>query len=260
MLKELFAGISHFLTASSLLSKHKLLHYYFYPVIIGLVYYFFLISSILMYSKKIVIQVFGNYIPDKLPEFDGFLSFLNALGSLSIYSFMAIAAAILMLFVSSRISKYVILILLSPFFSLLSEKVEEKISGKSYDFNPIQFIKEIWRGIVIAIRNLCIELFLVGLLSVMALFAGPLAFLFSPLCWLIGIYFTGFSMIDYICERRKMSISEGVRFIRRRKMFAIGNGLMYTLLMTLPFIGIIIAPVNAICGAVSGLNELEKTE
>jgi CysZ protein len=62
-------------------------------------------------------------------------------------------------------------------------------------------------------------------------------------------------MMDYCCERRRMTISQSVRFMRRNRWLVMGNGLMYSLLDSIPVVGLIVAPVNAVIGATTALLE-----
>lgn len=259
-MKDFYLGAEHFFAATSFLRKHKLLHYYLYPVILLIIYFVLLTSAVLRYSAWLVRWIFGDRIPEKLPEFDGLFSFLNALGSFSVTGLVSFLAGLLIFLLSAKLSKYILLIMLSPVFAFLSERVDEIITGNRYPFNPVQFLKDIIRGTLIALRNLFLELLLIGLFSLAGLFGGPLAFLVSPVLWLIGAYYYGFSMLDYTCERRKMSIREGIRYIRNRKSFTLGIGVLYALLDLIPLFGWIVAPVNAVTGATSGLIALEKNE
>lgn len=260
MFKEFSTGISHFWSASAFLSKHKLLHYYLYPLIIGILYFVFLASVVFMFARDLTELMLGSYLPEKLPEYEGFFSFLNALGKFSLHGLVSIVVGIVVFMVSAKFSKYIILILLSPVFSILSEKAETALTGKEYPFSLIQFLKDILRGTIIAIRNLILELLLIALFSIAGIFAGPLAILVAPLLWIIGAYYYGFSMMDYVCERRKMSISAGNAYIRKRRYFVCGNGVMYSLFEMIPYIGTMLAAVNGVVGACTGLISLENQE
>lgn len=232
-----------------------------YPILIGLIFYFLISATLFIYTKDLVQYIMAPYLPDKLPEIDeGFFSFLNFLKGVSVYGAIGILIGLLIFLLFTKISKYIILIMLSPIFSLLSERTEEILTKKQYPFQIGQFIKDILRGTLIAIRNLVLEMGIIGILGIIGIFSGPLAIVITPLIWVIGAYFYGFSMIDYVCERRKLSILEGVRLIRKRRFLAIGNGGMYSIIEMIPIIGIIVAPINAVVGACTGLIEVEEGE
>ncbi|MCC6818461.1 MAG: EI24 domain-containing protein [Bacteroidia bacterium] len=240
------------------MSSHKMMHYYLYPILVSLILYLGLLSSLIVFSQNIMHWVFRGRIPDKIPNYDGLGSIGRFISDISLYGVAAFIFSLLVMVLAGKFSKYIVLIVLSPVFALLSEKVEEHITGKSYPFSFIQFLKDILRGIVMAIRNLIIELSWLGVISLVSLFSPMIALISFVIMLLISSYFYGFSMIDYINERKRMSIKESVRDIRKHKGFAIGNGLMYWLIDMIPGIGMVIGPINGVVGAVTGKIELEQ--
>src|SRR3954464_5127180 len=76
---------------------------------------------------------------------NAFLSFLFLMGGIMV-------RIILLLFYFS-LFKYLFLIVGSPLFAYLSEKTEALLEGKDYPFNLKQILKDIYRGIRLALRN-----------------------------------------------------------------------------------------------------------
>ncbi len=257
-MQQFFKAIHHFFAATRFLAKHKLLHYYLMPLALSIVLQISLFASIVVFSKYLAAQVLGTYMPQTVTEFKGFWQFLNVFAGFSLAKVAAFIIGIMVFLISSKFSKYLVLILLSPVFALLSEKVEEKITGIVLPFNTAQFLKDIVRGIVLAMRNLLIELALIAVFTIAGLFGGPFALLVVPILWLISAYFYGFSMMDYTCERRKMSISQSVDFVRQNRGLALGNGAMYLILEKIPFVGLCIAPINAVVSATTCILEEGK--
>ncbi len=255
---QFLKGIRHFISATGFLSRNGLLYFYLFPLVLSILYYIGLIVVIKSFSGDLTEWLIGPYLPKQDPKFEGIWSFFNFLTAFAMRGILTIMMGIVIYLLSARFTKYIVLILLSPVFSILSEKTDEIITGRNYPFSPVQLLKDVIRGIVMAIRNLFIELSLVALFTIAGFFAGPFAILVVPVLWLVSAYFYGFSMIDYTCERQKKGIGASVRFIRQNRNFALGNGLMYALLDTLPFIGLVIAPVNAVVGATTGILETEK--
>jgi len=141
--------------------------------------------------------------------------------------------------------------------ALLSERTEEIITGKVYPFNFGQFIKDIFRGVLIALRNMFIEfgfLFL-GFFVVWIPFVG---WVFALFLIIVSYYFYGFSMIDYVSERRKMGVSQSVSYVRKNKGLAIGNGFIFSLVFAIPFLGGMIAAVIAPVAACIAVMDLES--
>ncbi len=251
---QFLKAIRHFIAATGFLARHRLLYFYLFPLVLSIVYYISLFAVIASFSAEITNWLLGPYLPKQDPQFEGFWSFLNFFTAFTIRGVLTFLTGFVIYLLSARFSKYMVLMALSPVFSILSEKTDEIITGKTYPFDLARTLNDILRGIFIAIRNLCIELAIVSLITVAAFFAGPLAFLAVPALWLVSAYYYGFSMLDYTCERR-MSLRESIAFIRRNRNFVLGNGVMYALLDKIPFVGLVIAPINAVVGATTGILE-----
>jgi len=55
--------------------------------------------------------------------------------------------------------------------------------------------------------------------------------------------------VDYVFERRRMRIGESVRAVNDRMGIVLANGALFSLLMKLPFLGVMFAPAMAAIGA-----------
>ena len=60
-------------------------------------------------------------------------------------------------------------------------------------------------------------------------------------------------MLDYSCERHKLSPSASINFISQRRGLAIGNGLVFYLMHFVPFVGWVLAPSYALVAATISL-------
>lgn len=149
--------------------------------------------------------------------------------------------------------KYLFLIIGSPIFAYLSEKTAAIIEGKEYPFSFIQLLKDIVRGIKIALRNAGWQT--VYMFSILLLAFIPILGLATPLITiLIECYYYGFSMLDYSMERNKKTASESIFFISHHKGLAIGNGIVFYLMHLLPIIGWMLAPAYAVIAATLSLH------
>lgn len=163
---------------------------------------------------------------------------------------------ILMWYVISRYMKYFVLVVLSPLFAYLSEKTEEKITGRTYSFKLVQFIKDVIRGIAITLRNMFVESVLIILGSILCFFIPFLSPFVILALFLINCYFMGFNFFDYVVERKKMNISNSVRYMRHNKFTLLGFGLAYNLVSFIPFLDWMLAPISAASGSVIADSEL----
>jgi CysZ protein len=65
-------------------------------------------------------------------------------------------------------------------------------------------------------------------------------------------------MLDYSCERHKLTASESIEFIGKHKGLSIGNGMVFYLMHLLPFVGWALAPAYAVVAATISLYHQEK--
>lgn len=140
------------------------------------------------------------------------------------------------------IFKYIILILVSPIMSLVSERVEshdKNIALKPGSFN----LSALLRGLRLSFGNICRELGLTLFLLVLSLV--PIAAIITgPAIFLVQAYFAGFGNMDYTMERY-YNINESRSFVKKNKGIAIGNGIGYVLLLMIPIVGLFFAPTLA---------------
>jgi len=182
-------------------------------------------------------------------ENEGWENFLGILTSILI--------RVLIFLIYFSVYKYVILILLSPFLSFLSEKVERLKSGKEYGFSFAQLMRDIGRSVVINFRNFIIEIFLTLLLSLLAFL--PLIGLISPfLIIFVQSYFFGFALIDYNLERRKIKWRSSEKWMRKNAVTVTLSGLYFHLCFLIPFLGWIIAPVWGVAAGTLTFLRLEE--
>ena len=178
-----------------------------------------------------------------------FLSFIFMMGGIMV-------RLILLLFYFS-LFKYLFLIIGSPLFAYLSEKTEAILEGKDYPFNFSQLLKDILRGVKLAVRNGLWQT--VYTVSILILSFIPVVGWVTPVfSLLIECYYYGFSMLDYSCERHKLSPSQSIEFIGKHKGLAMGNGMVFYLMHAFPVIGWILAPAYAVVAATLSLYYQQK--
>jgi CysZ protein len=172
------------------------------------------------------------------------LSFLFVMGELMV--------RLILIFFYFSLFKYLFLILGSPLFAYLSEKTEAIMEGKDFPFSFQQMLNDVYRGIKLALRNTLWQS--VFTISILILSFFPVVGWITPLIMLfVECYYYGFSMLDYSCERHKLSPSESIEFITKHKGLAIGNGIIFYLMHIVPVIGWILAPAYAVVAATISL-------
>jgi len=256
---ELFRAIGNCFRAVPLLFEKGLWHYFLYPILVwGLVW----LGSIWLFAQLaeyISAWVNNQLDVNSIPDSGSWLSFAKPF--LTGYFSLILGWVLKLLFwmVSGTLMKYVLLILLSPLFSLLSESIEEKLTGKKYPFNGLQLLKDIFRGIGVSLRNMFLEYLFIAVCFLLTILFPPLVILTAPFLLFVSWYYIGFTMLDYNFERHRMSISQSAAFTRQHKGTAIGIGMVYAFFMILPlFMGIFFGPVLAVSGATLCFLEIKQ--
>jgi CysZ protein len=156
--------------------------------------------------------------------------------------------------------KYIVIILLSPILSHISEVIEADLTGNtSQPFSVGRLFNEIGRSLRINSRNIFKELFYTIILFFIGLFPIPGIGILTTLT-IVGIqgYYMGFGNLDFLLERH-LNYKDSVRFVKNNRMMATGNGLGFLLLFSIPVIGFILAPTLSVIGAtVEGLERLDE--
>ena len=249
MLKEIVISLQAYYHTHRFIIKHRLWKWILIP---GLIYavlfcvgiYLFYISS----SSAIEFMLQKSGIEEWIKN--SWLSFLLIFAQI-------ILNLILLLFYFSLL-KYLFLIIGSPLFAYLSEKTESIIEGKEYPFSFKQLMKDMIRGIKLALRNMLWQT--VYTVSILILSFIPIIGWVTPLlALLVECYYLGFSMLDYSCERNKLSTAQSIGFIGRHKGLAIGNGMVFYLMHFIPILGWLLAPSYAVIAATISLYNA-KTE
>jgi CysZ protein len=243
MLKEIIISIQAYFHTHRFITKHRLWKWIFIP---GLIYSILFCAGIYLFAVSSHSAIEFMLQKSGIAEWikNSWLSFLLIFAQI-------ILNLILLLFYFS-LFKYLFLIIGSPLFAYLSEKTESIIEGKEFPFSFKQLMKDILRGIRLALRNMLWQT--VYTISILILSFIPVIGWVTPLlALLVECYYLGFSMLDYSCERNKLSTAQSIRFIGRHKGLAIGNGMVFYLMHFIPILGWLLAPSYAVIAATISL-------
>jgi CysZ protein len=241
--RQISEGMSAYGDAHRFIIRHKLWGYLIVP---GLIHIALIIGVIALafYAGDAI----AAWVLDFFTVESTILNFLIGL-------FVGLLIKLAILYLYALFYKYLVLIIMSPVLALLSEKVDNILTGRDYPFDLKQLMKDVARGIAIALRNLGVEvLFMIGFYILSFI---PLVNLVSMVVmFFVQSYFTGFSMLDYSNERHKLSVSQSITFIRNNKGIAIGNGMVFYFTFLIPFVGWFIAPAYAVTAATLSVHKL----
>lgn len=246
---DFFRGFWAPFRAFQFVFNHRITVVYLVPLLLWVLLVFGTTWSLASWLHSILLGSFED--PNNLENMDG--SFWASCKSWIQAGLKLTSAWILPLVLwifLGRVMKYLILILMSPVLAWVSEKTENLISGEAYAFRLDQFLLDIWRGIRITMRNLIVELSFMVLGFFVGLFLPFLSAIIAVFLFLLNSYFMGFSMFDYISERKRLDISDSVKSMRRNRWMVTGLGISYNLISMIPFADWVVAPINGAVGAV----------
>lgn len=224
MIKPIQFHIQALSISFSQLGKGKFLKF-FIPgfIVAGLFWQIFLITDTIESSFSFLegVPIIGSYINSGI---EGTFSLLN--------------------FILEQVFVFFILTLLSPFNTILSEKVDTSLTGKIYSFDLMTIISDLIRMIFIVLIAILLELivmFLYWMISGLI----PFDFIDQIAYFLIAAFFYGFSFYDYSLERYHVGVSGSIRFAFSNMLLVALTGTIFLALYRIPYVGVIISPVIA---------------
>lgn len=251
LLKEIVIAIQSFGQAHQFIRQHRLWKWILVP---GIIYMLLFLTGMYFFWQS------ANGAVSWLGSTIGLDRWLQEQSS-EILSFLFVMVGIflrlvLLLFYFS-LFKYLFLIVGSPVFAYLSEKTESILEGRDFPFSFPQLLKDIWRGTRMALRNALWQT--VYTLSLLLLTIIPVVGWITPVIALsLECYYYGFSMLDYSCERARLSPAQSIDFIGRHRGLAVGNGMMFFLMHAVPFVGWVLAPAYAVVAATLSVYRVKK--
>ncbi len=241
-MQGLFDGIGSYFRALTIISNLKLWGWVFVPGLLCVLLGLGFIALLIGFADNL-----GNWFVHWLPESieKGIPDWLsNVLGG------------VLVALVGLVVFKQLVMAIASPIMSPLSEKVEKALSGAAgtVSFSIPQIVSDIVRGLTISIRNIIRELFFTFLLFLLGLIP-----IFTPfttvLIFLVQAYYAGFGNMDYTLERH-FRVRGSVQFVRKYRWLAIGNGIVFLLLL-LTGIGFLFAlPIGTVAATAETVKRL----
>lgn len=235
--KGAFWGIICFFQSFRFIYQNNLIKYWFFPLLLGVLFYSTGYYLKLQWEADIWEPLNGNFLEKGIQ-----------------WTFQTLKKVTIDLFLV--FNGYITLILMSPIFTHLSAKTEFIINGKKYPAGIVQILKDIWRAIIIALKNGISHLILIIIYYLISSFFPVLAVWQSEILIVLGFYFYGYSFLDYTLERKKMNVKNSIQFVRRNAGLAFTLGLCFSLVFYIPIIGPTFGGVAATIASVLSLNKL----
>ncbi len=245
MIKNILKGINTYTKTLKIISQLKLWRYFLIPIAISITTAALVCFLAYTLSDNIGSLIAGIWVWETGKE--TFTSIANIIGTAFIIT------------IGLVLYKYIILAFSAPFMSVVSEKIETQLNGDTYhEHRDTSFKDQLWRGIRISIRNLTKELLftcfilLIGLIPVIGVISTILLFLTQS-------FYAGFGNMDYTLERH-LQYTKSIKFVKKHQGIAIGNGIVFILILLIPVIGIILVLPLSVTAATLNTVELLNSE
>ncbi len=246
--KQFTTGVRTYGEALGFIFRNKLGWTFIVPIILTVLF---------LMSGQLIVSQFSDYIENLVTGSIGLDSdsFWGGFLSTAIDWMLRILAFVIFAYISG----YVVIILMSPLLSYLSEKTERILNGQEYKSNFAQLIKDVIRGVLISLRNLFMELILLFIMFLLS-FIPVIGLIASVVVFIISAYFYGFSFIDFSNERHKLNVKKSVKLVRKHKWLAIGNGTVFSLFLLIPFISVFLSLFISIVAVVAATLAINKAD
>lgn len=175
-------------------------------------------------------------------------------------------------FVIEQIYIFVTITLLSPFNTILSEKLENKLTGSTFKSSFIRFINDIFRMIFVVMIAITLEIAFMSFYYMISWFFG-LGAINGIVFFIITAFFYGLSFYDFSLERYQVGVFGTFGFGFGKPLSMLLTGTIFIVLYSIPVIGVPIAPVITVMVSTivylymnkrlpvnTNLNENEKNE
>ncbi len=230
MFADVSTGIRTLARGFRLLGKPEIRIYVVLPLLINLL----LFGALLWYGYSFF-QPFVVWLMSYVP---GFLDFLEWL----IWLFVGGLAVVTVFFAFTPIAN----IVSAPFNALMSEKIEELLTGEPVA-SDVSFARMAIDAVGSQIRKLfyimiwALGLFLVSLI--------PIINLISPLLWLVfGSWLISLEYLDYPMGNHDLVFAEQKRRLAKRRGLALGFGGSVMVMTSIPVVNFFVIPV-AVAGS-----------
>ncbi|GAA4110369.1 hypothetical protein GCM10022393_07380 [Aquimarina addita] len=244
MIKSIINGIKAYFGSFSLIFKLGLWKYFGVPIIISLCTGLFFATLIYFFADDV-----GYYIAKV---------WIWKWGSETFSTISTILGGLLIAVLALIPYKHIVMALSSPFMSPVSEKIEAYLLGDiRHVHRKTTFSEQLGRGIRINIRNLIREVLFVIPLVVLT-FIPVIGLVFTILIFAIQAFYVGFGNMDYTMERH-FKYKESIQFVKNHKGVALGNGIIFILMLFIPIIGfIIVLPISVVAASTETVKALKN--
>jgi CysZ protein len=225
MITDIGRGTGYLAKGFVLVKRPGIRRYVITPLILNI-----LLFGGLIYAGYAQFSPFVNWLLSFLPSWLGFLEWI-------LWLFFTSFAAFFIFFVFTPVAN----IISAPFNAIMSEKIEEMLTGKDIN-SGIDLITVIKDSILSQLRKLLyIAIWSVGLLLIGFI---PVINLISPALWIIfGSWLLALEYMDYPMGNHDFTFQQQKDKLKQRRGLALGFGGSVMVLTSIPVINFLVIPL-----------------
>jgi CysZ protein len=225
MIKDIGRGTGYLAKGFILVKRPGIRRYVITPLLINI-----LLFGGLIYAGYAQFSPFVDWLLSFLPSWLGFLEWI-------LWALFTSFAAFFVFFVFTPIAN----IISAPFNAIMSEKIEEMLTGKDIN-SGIDLITIIKDSIISQLRKLLyIAIWSAGLLLISLI---PVINLISPILWILfGSWLLALEYMDYPMGNHDLTFQQQKDRLKQRRGLALGFGGSVMVLTSIPIINFLVIPL-----------------
>jgi CysZ protein len=145
-------------------------------------------------------------------------------------------------FMVDQIYIFAVITLLSPFSTVLSERLDTKLTGTKYNSSIARFINDIIRMVFVVMIAVTLEISFLVFYYIISLIFG-LAVIDGIMFFVITAFFYGMAFYDFALERDQAGVFGTLGFAFSKPISMILTGSIFLIIYSIPLIGVPISPV-----------------
>lgn len=191
---------------------------------------------------SLLISLFFWFVSGVLDSIFGFLNHTDSVPFIGNYLETGIQSGkSFFSYLGDLFHEFMILTALSPVYCLLSEKVDNTVTGAKFNGGIIRILTDLLRAVFIVFISMILYIALMATWWIFSWLSG-FHLLDELIYFFIAAFFLGFSFYDYSLERYHVSILKSWGFGFNHILYMILTGGIFHLMFQVPYLGILFAP------------------
>lgn len=242
MIKDIGRGTGYLAKGLVLVKRPGIRRYVIIPLLMNI-----LLFGGLIYAGYAQFSPFVNWLLSFLPDWLGFLEWI-------LWLFFTSFAAFFIFFIFTPVAN----IISAPFNAIMSEKIEEMLTGQNIN-SGIDLMTLIKDSILSQLRKLLyIAIWSAGLLLIGFI---PLINFISPVLWVVfGSWLLALEYMDYPMGNHDITFQQQKDRLKQRRGLALGFGGSVMVLTSIPILNFLVIPIATAAATVMYVEQFGLSE